>query len=161
MVDHRGDWTYTLVIPRGHALEEARASESYRVVHECIAAALRDQGIAAVLKPAAAPAPGDGLPGICFEKAENFDVVNERGGAKIAGAAQKRNKHGLLFQGSIWRPAAGGDAVDWDAFGADFVTRLARALATEPVTTPWPEFSEDEVYALTENYSSPEWMEFR
>jgi lipoate-protein ligase A len=159
VVDHRGDWTYTLVIPRGHALEEARASESYRVVHECIAAALRDQGIAAVLKPAAAPAPGDGLPGICFEKAENFDVVNERGGAKIAGAAQKRNKHGLLFQGSIWRPAAA--AADWERFHDDFAARLAAALDATAVRSPWPELNEDEVAGLVEMYSSTEWLEAR
>src|SRR5690606_39065461 len=30
LVDHRQDWTYALVIPRGHALYDARAVESYR-----------------------------------------------------------------------------------------------------------------------------------
>src|SRR3954470_10632579 len=45
IVDHRDDWTYALVIPRGHALEELRASESYRAVHEALAASLRDQEV--------------------------------------------------------------------------------------------------------------------
>jgi lipoyl(octanoyl) transferase len=164
LVDHRDDWTYSLVIPRGHPFEEARATQSYRAIHEALAEALTSAGARVTLKPVAEPLP-EGAPGgpagVCFERAEIFDVIQTDTKAKIAGGAQKRNKRGLLFQGSIWRPAAGGDAVDWDAFGADFIVRLGKALATEPVPTPWPEFSEDEVYALTENYSSPEWMEFR
>ena len=103
IVDHRQDWTYALVIPRGHPLEEMRATQSYRAVHEALAEALRAQGVACVAKTSAPETEGVG---ICFQRAEIFDVVNEATGEKIAGAAQKRNKHGLLFQGSIWRPAA-------------------------------------------------------
>ena len=40
IVDHRHDWTYTLVLPRGHALYDERAAQSYRIVHECLATAL-------------------------------------------------------------------------------------------------------------------------
>ncbi len=58
LVDHRDDWTYALVIPRGHALEEARATQSYRIVHECLAAALQAQGVAAGVE-ARGPAPND------------------------------------------------------------------------------------------------------
>ena len=50
VVDHRDDWTFTLVIPRGHALYDARATESYRQVHADLVAALRDQGQPVVLK---------------------------------------------------------------------------------------------------------------
>src|SRR5690349_1891712 len=28
VVDHRDDWTYTVIIPRGHPLEELRATQS-------------------------------------------------------------------------------------------------------------------------------------
>ncbi|MDB6127937.1 MAG: biotin/lipoate protein ligase, partial [Verrucomicrobia bacterium] len=48
IVDHRDDWTYSLVIPRGHPLEDLRATQSYREVHECLATALRAQGVPAV-----------------------------------------------------------------------------------------------------------------
>src|SRR6267154_2201779 len=48
IVDHRDDWTYALVIPRGHPLEELRASQSYRAVHEALAEALRALGVPAV-----------------------------------------------------------------------------------------------------------------
>jgi len=163
IVDHRNDWTYSLVIPRGHPLEEARATQSYRVVHEFLTEALAELGQPVELKAVCEPPP-DGAecppgPGVCFQRAELFDVVNTRTGAKVAGAAQKRNKHGLLFQGSIEKNSVG--ALDWDDFGARFVARLARALSATATETPWPELNEDEVSGLIEQYSSADWIEYR
>jgi lipoate-protein ligase A len=164
LVDHRHDWTYALVIPRGHPFEEARATQSYRAIHEALAAALAVAGAKVELKPVAEPMP-EGEPGgpagICFQRAEIFDVVHAETGAKIAGGAQKRNKRGLLFQGSIWRPAAGGDSVDWETFSVDFVRRLAGAMGTEALPKPWPDFKDEELEALVEQYSSPDWTDFR
>jgi lipoate-protein ligase A len=180
IVDHRDDWTYALVIPRGHPLEELRAAQSYRAVHEALAEALQALGVDAFTKRTAAE-PGESavgvdappIPkslsspeaavqeGVCFQRAEVYDVVNSRTGEKVAGAAQKRNKHGLLFQGSIWRRAAGGAVVDWDQFEENFVGRLAAALGAEAAPTPWPEFNEDEVSGLTDQYSIREWIEYR
>ena len=163
IVDHREDWTYALVIPRGHPLEEIRATTSYREIHEALAAALREQAVAAVTKQKVETESEEGGatgPGVCFQRAEVFDVVHESTGEKIAGAAQKRNKNGLLFQGSLWRPAVG-MPVDWDRFTEEFSTRLARALGCEAEATPWPDFNEDEVSGLVDQYSSPEWIEAR
>jgi len=172
LVDHRDDWTYALVIPRCHALEELRATQSYREVHACVAEALRLQDVPAMTKPAdsstesgtsnptGSRSEAPALEGICFERAEFHDVVHATSGKKIAGAAQKRNKRGLLFQGSIWRPAAG-PRVDWDQFHEDFTRHLATALGTQATPAPWPEFNEDEVSGLVDQYSSPEWTEHR
>lgn len=174
IVDHRHDWTYALVLPRGHALCDERAAQSYRAVHECLAATLVALGEPAEVKlecdkvervahnalsgeascGQAAPPPG-----VCFQRAEFYDVVHTATGAKIAGAAQKRNKHGLLFQGSIEKSAIG--AVDWDDFSSRFAATLARALGDEPQETPWPDLNEDEVTGLIEQYSSPEWIGYR
>lgn len=179
IVDHRNDWTYALVLPRGHALYDERAAQSYRVVHECLAGALVALGQPAEVKrECAGEACGSELaregpaesrasslpqshsgPGICFQRAELYDVVNPATGAKIAGAAQKRNKHGLLFQGSIDKGSVG--AIDWEDFHAQFAARLAAALAVPAEETPWPELNEDEVAGLIEQYSSPEWIEYR
>jgi lipoate-protein ligase A len=164
IVDHRDDWTYSVVIPRGHPFEEASATQSYRAIHEALAAALKAVGVPVSLQPVAEP-PAEGEPGgpagVCFARAEIFDVVNAATGAKIAGGAQKRNKRGLLFQGSIWRPAAGGPSIDWEGFADDFVGRLAAVLQAEAVPIPWPDFNEQEAEGLVEQYSGPEWMEFR
>ncbi|MDP3069755.1 MAG: lipoate--protein ligase family protein [Opitutaceae bacterium] len=159
LVDHRDDWTYALVLPRDHPLEELRASQSYRAVHEALAGALRTQGVPARLSEPKAEAETSAV-GICFERAEIADVVHGGNGAKIAGAAQKRNKHGLLFQGSIAK-AATGVAIDWDGFGETFIARLAATLDSAPLPTPWPEFNDEEVEGLTEQYSAIEWIEQR
>ena len=180
LVDHRDDWTFSLVIPRGHPLEDVRATQSYRAVHECLAEALRRQDIPAVTKrvadseaigadalaePAdrarrAAPSAITGAAGVCFERAELYDVIHESSGRKIAGAAQKRNKHGLLFQGSLSRPAIG-SALDDEKLAEDFAGLLAIALQMEATPVPWPEFNEDEVAGLSDTYASPEWIEAR
>ncbi len=177
VVDHHDDWTYALVLPRGHPAEELRAAHSYRLVHEALAAALVEQGVLAVVKPCADDqatcdaARTDTLPmqknrseaidGVCFNRAEVFDVVHAQSGQKIAGAAQKRNKHGLLLQGSVARRIPGSDVVDWERFHEAFVAGLSVALEMPAVRTSWPEFREEEVEALTEQYSSPEWIEHR
>ncbi|HXA80609.1 MAG TPA: lipoate--protein ligase family protein [Opitutaceae bacterium] len=159
VVDHRDDWTYTLVIPRGHPLEAERATQSYRSVHACLADALRALGAPVVLKERHVDQAASALPGVCFQRAEVFDVLNEHTGDKVAGAAQKRNKNGLLLQGSIWKPAVG--ALDWEAFAEKFSSALALALDAKAEPAPWPEFADGEVEALIEQYSSPEWMEYR
>lgn len=175
LVDHRDDWTYALVVPRSHGWYDARATQSYRIVHECLAAALVALGQPAQVKEQCDPDAGEGIeaggeaspqasascgmPGICFRKAERYDVVNARTAAKIAGAAQKRSKHGLLFQGSIEKNAVG--AIDWDAFQDGFVAELAQAMGLAAANAPWPELAEHEVEGLIEQYSSPEWVEHR
>lgn len=172
VVDHREDWTYALVIPRGHALETARAVESYRAVHAALVEALVACGQAAVLKarcetPETGEGEGEGAdcaapkgPTVCFARPELYDVLHPGSGAKIAGAAQKRTKEGLLFQGSIWRPAAP-EVRDWAEFHCAFTDALAGALGAEGQDVPWPDFAEGEVEALTEQYAASEWIEAR
>lgn len=182
IVDHRDDWTYSLVIPRGHPLEEVRAAHSYREIHERLAEALRLQDVPAITKNTSITRSGEdveigneasrsrearrsqnsdeALSGICFERAELYDVVHAETGEKIAGAAQKRNKRGLLFQGSLWRPALQ-RAIDEERLHEDFVDQLSSALGTSSIEVSWPEFNEDEVSALTDKYASSDWIESR
>jgi lipoyl(octanoyl) transferase len=157
LVDHRNDWTYCLVIPRAHALFDAPATQAYREVHAALAAAMQALGQPVALQDKRHPT--EEGPTICFERPELYDVINTATGAKIAGAAMKRNKHGLLLQGSIEKSRVG--AVDWERFQEEFVREIGRVLALEPVATPWPELNENEVEGLVEQYSSPEWMENR
>ena len=163
VVDHRNDWTYALVIPRDHALCEVPAPESYRMVHECIAEALISLGEDVVLKKETdreedeAAARG---PTVCFQRPERYDVVRTDDGEKVAGAAQKRAKEGLLFQGSIARGAVA-SKLDWSAFECAFIERLAKAMNAEPAETPWPDFAEHELEGLVEQYSNDEWNAFR
>ncbi|HEY8995538.1 MAG TPA: lipoate--protein ligase family protein [Lacunisphaera sp.] len=157
LVDHRNDWTYGLVIPRAHGLFDAPATQAYRDVHAALAAAMQALGQPVALQDKRHPT--EEGPTICFERPELHDVVNTATRLKIAGAAMKRNKHGLLLQGSIEKSRVG--AVDWDAFHERFAAEIARTLGVDAVPTPWPELNESEVEGLIEQYSSPEWMENR
>ncbi len=100
LVDHARDATYTVVVPPGHALYRMPTAESYRVIHEAVAAALQRIGVPARLAPCCAPERS----GVCFAAPVKFDVVAD--GRKVAGAAQRRLKRGLLHQGSILLAAA-------------------------------------------------------
>ncbi|SDT87065.1 lipoate-protein ligase A [Verrucomicrobium sp. GAS474] len=98
LVDHERDVTYTVVAPRSHPLGQLSTSESYSKLHEAVAAALGEIGVAAVL----APGCDDWDDAACFRKAVKFDVILD--GKKIAGAAQRRTRDGFLQQGSILFP---------------------------------------------------------
>ena len=158
LVDHRADWTYALVLPAAHPWAVARAAESYRVVHEALEKALRAAGVPVKLAgpPEAATA---GL-GVCFVRAERNDLVRADNGMKIAGAAQKRNRCGMLFQGSVSRTAAP-EVKDWDAVGARFAEELGRALAIPVETWTKAAWSAAALEVETARYASKEWNEER
>jgi lipoate-protein ligase A len=140
LVLHDADWTYTLVFPAGHWWHAFRARESYRTLHEWIGAAFTRLKVPTELSPVRRQE----SPGRCFAGAEQDDVL--RAGRKLAGAAQRRNRQGLLIQGSVrpdpldlatadWQKALCDAAVDrwgvrWSPFepGTDLNQR-AEALA--------------------------------
>ncbi len=95
VVPHENDWTYSLAIPVGHEWHRMQAAESYRRLHEWVAEALRIAGEDASLAECCESTG----PGQCFIGAEMHDVLVS--GRKAAGAAQRRNKLGLLIQGSV------------------------------------------------------------
>lgn len=157
IVDHTADWTYALVIPRGHSVYGAPAPLSYHLVHQALLEALLLQNQTAILQTKQ-PEKTDG-PSLCFVRAEEHDVIHPTTQIKIAGAALKRNKNGLLFQGSIARHAL--PAVDWIQFNRDFTTCLARCLAIEAEDSPWPDLNPDEEVHLIDQFSTPEWNQRR
>ncbi len=95
LVSHAADWTYAIVVPPQHAWYSISAVESYRRAHTWLQRAFAHSDIETVLAPCCDPAG----PGQCFVGAEREDLLLN--GRKIAGAAQRRNKLGLLIQGSI------------------------------------------------------------
>jgi lipoate-protein ligase A len=98
IVPHDADWTYSLVFPPGHEWHALKAEASYRRVHEWILSAFARLDVATELAPKSHPAG----PGQCFVGYEKSDLLWR--GKKIAGAAQRRNKWGLLIQGSVQPP---------------------------------------------------------
>ncbi len=106
LVPHDADWTYSLAFPPVHAWHALRATESYERVHQWLRAAFARLGVAAELAPCCRKE----IPGQCFAGHEKSDLLWH--GRKIAGAAQRRTKTGLLIQGSV-QPPPGADRRDW------------------------------------------------
>lgn len=98
LVPHLQDWTYAVMIPPAHPWYGLRAVDSYRRMHEWLQRALAACGCPTEL----APCCREEGPGQCFVGWEKFDLLH--GGAKLAGAAQRRNRDGLLIQGSLQPP---------------------------------------------------------
>jgi len=125
LVPHDADWTYSVVIPRENEWYELRAVESYRRAHDWIADSFRQLRVATELAACCAKE----LPGRCFIGAEKFDVLAN--GQKIAGAAQKRNKLGLLIQGSIQPARRDWNRADWEHALLDIGTQRLNIRWTE------------------------------
>src|SRR5438045_81856 len=106
IVWHDADWTYSAVFPPGHEWHLLKAEESYRRIHDWLRLAFAQLKVATELAPFCKKAEGGNreteMPSACFIGHEKSDLLWR--GKKIAGAAQRRNKSGLLIQGSIQPP---------------------------------------------------------
>ena len=142
LVPHDADWTYSVVIPPAHPWYELRAAESYLQLHRWVAAALRAANIPAGLAPTARKE----IPGQCFAGAEQHDILLN--GRKIAGAAQRRAREGLLIQGSVqslpdsadralWQQCMRMNPIIWSEFALnDETKRVADELAAKKYSQP-------------------------
>ena len=123
LVPHDADWTYSVVCPPTAGWYQLKAVESYRRMHEWIRAAFAKLGVATELSPCCRKE----APGQCFVGAEQFDLLwRER---KIAGAAQRRKKAGLLIQGSV-QPPSGVIRADWENAMCEAAQELSGASWT-------------------------------
>ena len=131
IVDHRNDWTYALILSKALKAAQRSSTQLYQNLHECIAKALNKQSVATQLAPcprqcAAEPEKTTG-PDRCFIQPVMNDVLAING-QKIAGAAMKRTRKGLLIQGSIDKTALPDD-LDLKTFQENFIAALSDSLA--------------------------------
>ena len=132
---HDVDWTYSFAVPPGHEWHSLAAIESYRRIHEWIQRAFAKLKIQTELAPDKKVAQGSlEMPGECFTGYEQFDLLWH--GKKVAGAAQRRNKLGLLIQGSVQPPPVSVQRNDWE--------NAMRAIASATFEIEWNDFSPDE-----------------
>jgi lipoyl(octanoyl) transferase len=154
IVDHSADWTYSLIIPRHHSLYQQPATLAYYLVHRALLDALLAQDKDVTLQ-VTDDATASKKPGLCFAQPEPNDVMHRSTRKKIAGAALKRNKSGLLVQGSVSCLSLPG--LDWCHFRHNFITFLSHCLSADAEDRPFPDFDSDEEINLIEQFSSPEW----
>lgn len=108
IVPHDADWTYSTIFPPGHEWFLLKAEESYRRIHDWLRLAFLEMKVETGLAPDCKKV----LPGQCFAGHEKSDLLWH--GKKIAGAAQRRNKLGLLIQGSIQPPLVSLARTGWE-----------------------------------------------
>ncbi len=128
IVFHGQDLTYSLVIPASDTAFAESSISIYEKIHRALCDALSETGQPAVVAAGADGGPGSATvatrTGIsdagysCFANPVRADVMID--GRKIAGAAQRRTRRGLLQQGSI-------QGIE---FGNSLTEQFAQALST-------------------------------
>ncbi len=131
LVPHDADWTYSAVFPPRHEWPSLPAGESYRRMHDWLRLAFAELKVETEL----APSRKTSLPGQCFAGHEKFDLLWQ--GKKIAGAAQRRNRHGLLIQGSVQPPPLPLKRAEFEA--------AMRAVSVETSPALWTTLTPDAV----------------
>jgi lipoate-protein ligase A len=181
IVFHGSDLTYALIIPSGPHVHESSPIAIYTAVHEAIQDALRAAGIVATLvgrdtcradaglSPPSHPptrsygaASRDGLQSrdanaieqdvknSCFANPVTADVlVHDQ---KVAGAAQRRSRRGLLQQGSIQNVR----------LSERFREHFTHALCASPVECDIPSACQNQAEQLAETkYATTTWLRRR
>jgi lipoate-protein ligase A len=131
IVPHDADWTYAAIFPAGHEWHLLKAEESYRRIHDWLRLAFAEMNVTTELAPCCQKT----LPGQCFVGHEKSDLLWH--GKKIAGAAQRRNKLGLLIQGSVQPPPVSVSRADFE--------QAMRGVAEKNFGRTWQEFPADDL----------------
>lgn len=143
VVLHGEDLTYSVIIPAGHDFFGRSSLEIYSDLHDAIRLALQLNGVAATLATSAAPKVSEH----CFANAVRADVIFN--GRKIAGAAQRRSRLGLLHQGSIQHADLP------PRFPSDFARTLCDRFETESLSR---ELIERARALAQAKYGTAEWL---
>ena len=146
IVPHGEDLTYSVIIPATDSFFSHSSLEIYAKLHEAIRLGLEANGIEATLAGSASPKVSEA----CFANAVRADVLSE--GQKIAGAAHRRTRAGLLHQGSIQRRDLP------DRFRDDFARILCERFERKSLSS---EILERATRIAEAKYGTAEWLERR
>lgn len=143
IVSHGNDLTYSIIVPASHPFFARSSREIYAALHDAIRRALAANGVEAILANSIAAKVSED----CFANAVRADVMSN--GRKIAGAAHRRSRAGLLHQGSIQQenlPAR---------FRNDFARILCHRFEQKTVS---PELLERASRIANAKYGTAEWL---
>lgn len=146
IVFHEDDLTYSLIIPTTKRARPPMSREIYRRVHEGLRDALNQFGLNATVTDKRAGASTSA----CFANPVPADVMIET--AKVAGAAHRRTRNGLLHQGSVQnielRPE----------LPAAFAARLSAECVTESLPS---RITERAITIAAAKYGTSDWLKRR
>ena len=156
IVFHGDDLTYSVIIPAHHVVFGESSILIYEKIHRSLRNALAANGERAELASVAGVADAGAAVGdhryngACFANPVHADVMVN--GRKVAGAAQRRARGGLLHQGSVQH-------VD---LAPDFAERFARELCDVPCEGSLNEAVLERARQIAEQkYQTVDWLRRR
>jgi lipoate-protein ligase A len=149
IVDHRSDWTYTLVVPSNEKVAKLRGAEGYRLIHYALAKAAKTKDSIVRLSEGVNET-GDSC---CFVNPVEHDLV-DASGRKVAGAGQRRTKLGLLHQGSVAGRLEGPESVSRAKAFAAILAETVEEFTARPDEG-------DLAQRVASRYGNPAWTERR
>ena len=136
------------------------ALDFYEAIHLSIGNALLAQKIPTTLMPCPVQKEKQkGIPGDCFLEPVGKDLMNKSGSKKIAGAAMKRTKKGILIQGTI--DISMFSNLDLDRFYKFFVKEIENLLFEKTQIERWPVEFDHEHKFYVKQFASSAWLENR
>ncbi len=134
IVFHGEDLTYSVIVPADDAAFAESSNSIYEIVHRALRNVLATNGgrveLAAIGRDAVLRRPRTAqraVPSnVCFANPVSADVMVN--GRKVAGAAQRRTRRGLLHQGSIQHVELAED------FGERFARELSRDMGRQSLS---------------------------
>ena len=146
IVFHGDDLTYSIVIPASDPIFGESSMLIYEKIHRALCNALIATGQRAVV----AGVSDASYNGQCFANPVRADVMMN--GRKVAGAAHRRTRAGLLHQGSIQRVDLGNDLAE------RFTGELAEVCDERSLTTRIVERASE---IAQQKYSTQNWLQRR
>ncbi len=161
IVFHGNDLTYSIIIPASAVIFAASSKTIYAAIHSALRDALNVHGQRAELAPAPEAVINEcGYNGACFPNPVSSDVMVN--GRKVAGAAQRRTRRGVLHQGSIQlatgrvRVAAATGHVDLgNGLAERFANELSEARRERSVTRSFLERAKE---IAEQKYGTESWL---
>ena len=142
-VPHGDDLTYSIIIPAAHPSFAQSSLAIYSAVHSAVRDALAANAIEATLANSISPKISED----CFANPVRSDVISR--GQKIAGAAHRRSRLGLLHQGSIQIPNLSYQ------FLSDLAGKLSDRFESKPISQ---ELIDRAIQIAQAKYGTREWL---
>lgn len=145
IVMHGGDSTYSVILPRMNGTPPSRSPIVYAAIHEAMQRAFAPHMTVELARNNSAK-----ISAACFANPVTADVLVQ--GRKIAGAAQRRTRAGLLHQGSIQCETLPENFND--AFAAALCPKFERRDLPTPVVVRARELAQ-------QKYGTADWLRQR
>ena len=158
IVKHGDDWTYCLVIPGVHHAFSMPPLDLYKQVHLCISSALAKQDLVTILQPCPKEK-GKIIPGDCFEEPVGWDLMSFDSSKKIAGAAMKRSRNGVLLQGTIIMDKSW--TLSRKKFQESLIHYISEMLNEKIDHVNWPNNVSSDIDKLQNQFATLEWKKNR